>query len=171
MKISPFFLQGYAVIPELLCFYFQYLYLPVSEHPRHSPDRSQASSGVVRRMARSVWHPAHDTWYKIKESSQQFSLAVASECVFCPSWPCAPALSSAPPAGLSMEEVREYERTMQEKTNCKVKSSQNAGEAANINNLKKKPTRVNYTCNPEKSYYYLCPHHPHFKMRRPSTCM
>lgn len=29
-----------------------------------------------------------------------------------------------------MEEVREYERTMQDKTNCKVKSSQNAGEAA-----------------------------------------
>lgn len=29
-----------------------------------------------------------------------------------------------------MEEVREYERTMQEETNCKVKSSQNAGEAA-----------------------------------------
>lgn len=28
-----------------------------------------------------------------------------------------------------MEEVREYERTMQDKTNCKVKSSQNAGEA------------------------------------------
>lgn len=45
---------------------------------------------------------------------------------------CAPAPSSAPPAGLSMEEVREYERTMQEKTNCKVKSSQSAGEAANI---------------------------------------
>lgn len=43
-------------------------------------------------------------------------------------------LESAP-AGLSMEEVREYERTMQEKTNCKVKSSQNAGEAAN--NFKK----------------------------------
>lgn len=39
-------------------------------------------------------------------------------------------LQSAP-AGLSMEEVREYERAMQEKTNCKVKSSQNAGEAAN----------------------------------------
>lgn len=44
---------------------------------------------------------------------------------------CAPAPSSAPPAGLSLEEVREYERTMQEKTNCKVKSSQNTGEAAN----------------------------------------
>lgn len=29
-----------------------------------------------------------------------------------------------------MEEVREYERTMQDETNCKVKSSQNAGEAA-----------------------------------------
>lgn len=28
-----------------------------------------------------------------------------------------------------MEEVREYERTMQDQTNCKVKSSQNAGEA------------------------------------------
>lgn len=32
-----------------------------------------------------------------------------------------------------MEEVRDYERTMQEKTNCKVKSSQNAGEAADGN--------------------------------------
>lgn len=38
-----------------------------------------------------------------------------------------------------MEEVREYERTMQEKTNCKVKSSQNAGEAANT--FKKKATK------------------------------
>ncbi|TNN02664.1 cytoplasmic phosphatidylinositol transfer protein 1b [Takifugu flavidus] len=32
--------------------------------------------------------------------------------------------------GLSMEEVREYERTMQDKTNCKVKSNQNAGPPA-----------------------------------------
>lgn len=45
---------------------------------------------------------------------------------------CASALSSAAPAGLSMEEVREYERTMQDKTNCKVKSSQNAGEAEGL---------------------------------------
>ena len=29
------------------------------------------------------------------------------------------------PTGLSLEEVREYERAMQEKTNSKVKSSQN----------------------------------------------
>lgn len=29
------------------------------------------------------------------------------------------------PTGLSLEEVREYERTMQEKTNSKVKSNQN----------------------------------------------
>lgn len=43
---------------------------------------------------------------------------------------CAPAPSCALLAGLSMEEVREYERTMQEKTNDKVKSSQSAGEAA-----------------------------------------
>lgn len=43
---------------------------------------------------------------------------------------CAPASSSA---GLTMDKVREYERTMQEKTNCKVKSSQNAGEAAKGN--------------------------------------
>lgn len=35
------------------------------------------------------------------------------------------------PTGLSLEEVREYERKMQEETNCKVKSSQNStGEAA-----------------------------------------
>lgn len=35
------------------------------------------------------------------------------------------------PTGLSLEEVREYERKKQEETNCKVKSSQNSrGEAA-----------------------------------------
>lgn len=35
------------------------------------------------------------------------------------------------PAGLSLEEVREYEKTMQEKTNSKVKSNQNnSGEVA-----------------------------------------
>lgn len=34
-------------------------------------------------------------------------------------------------AGLSLEEVREYEKTMQEKTNTKIKSNQNnAGEIA-----------------------------------------
>lgn len=33
--------------------------------------------------------------------------------------------SLAPPAGLSLEEVREYEQEMQEKTNDKVKASQN----------------------------------------------
>lgn len=59
------------------------------------------------------------------------------------------------PAGLSMEEVREYERSMQEKTNCKVKSSQNAGEAAN--NLMFVFNVVNNTRNPEKSDYYVCP--------------
>lgn len=64
-----------------------------------------------------------------------------------------------------MEEVREYERTMQEKTNDKVKSSQSAGEAAD--DQKKPNTCVNYTYNPENSYYYVCPH-PHFKIRHPS---
>lgn len=35
------------------------------------------------------------------------------------------------PTGLSLEEVREYEQAMQEKTNSKVKSSQNStGEVA-----------------------------------------
>lgn len=33
--------------------------------------------------------------------------------------------SLAPPAGLSLEEVREYEQEMQEKTNDKVKCSHN----------------------------------------------
>lgn len=32
------------------------------------------------------------------------------------------------PTGLSLDEVREYERKMQETTNSKVKSSQNTGE-------------------------------------------
>lgn len=53
-----------------------------------------------------------------------------------------------------MEEVREYERTMQEKTNCKVKSSQNAGEAANTfkkKQQKKKAHFLNNARNPEKS--------------------
>lgn len=39
-------------------------------------------------------------------------------------------LYSAFPIGLSLEEVREYEQAMQEKTNSKVKSSQNTGEIA-----------------------------------------
>lgn len=33
-------------------------------------------------------------------------------------------------SGLSLEEVRRYEQTMQEKTNTKVKSSHNTGEGA-----------------------------------------
>lgn len=76
-----------------------------------------------------------------------------------------------------MEEVREYERTMQEKTNCKVKSSQNAGEAANSFKKKKKQQEkkahiVNKSRNPEKSEHLVCPppshRHPHFKIRHPS---
>lgn len=53
-----------------------------------------------------------------------------------------------------MEEVREYERTMQEKTNCKVKSSQNAGEAAN--NEKKTNPLVLIIHAIQKSHIFMC---------------
>lgn len=150
---------------------FHHLHLPVSEHQGHSPDWTQASGGLVGRVARSVWRT--DPRVSVKEPPQDGSHA----------WPPARRACSvingleSAPAGLSMEEVREYERTMQEETNCKVKSSQNAGEAAkNFKNAttKKKANIVNNARNPEKSEYLVLPpphpshRHPHFKIRHPS---